>query len=152
MPPWEATHADLLSHHDFSPKWLAHMRRLTQPIGLQLAEMPVEPLLGAALLAASRSGCAEEVATVVGMLSVRSVWISRGDQRGLDEAKARCPVHTCQEKQSKPLTVHCTFAGLTERCLAQVLREPSNAVAQGIQVLEIVCCMKILIHAGGQGR
>ena len=59
-------------------------------MGTQLAELPLEPQLGAAMLAGVRRGCAEEVATVVSLLSVRSLWMKLGSQKGLDEARSRC--------------------------------------------------------------
>lgn len=62
---------------------------------MQLAELPVDPPLGAALLAGAESGCAVEVATVAALLSVRSVWVGRGDQKGLDEARGRCCCLPC---------------------------------------------------------
>lgn len=63
--------------------------RLVQPTGTQLAELPVEPMMGAALLAGSRTGCAEEVATALALLSVRSVWVRRGEQQAFEEARSR---------------------------------------------------------------
>lgn len=64
--------------------------RLSRPVGQQMAELPVEPRLAAALLAGGRMGCAEEVATVVAMLGVQSVWAgARNDRKALDEAKLR---------------------------------------------------------------
>ena len=64
--------------------------RLTQPQGVQMAELPLPPSLGAALLAGAETGCAREVAAVAALLSVRSVWVNRrGEEALLDEEKAR---------------------------------------------------------------
>ena len=55
-----------------------------------MAELPLPPSLGAALLASAETGCAREVAAVAALLSVRSVWVNRrGEEALLDEEKAR---------------------------------------------------------------
>ena len=65
--------------------------RLTRPLGLQISELPLDPRLGAALLAAGRLGCAGDVATVAAMLCVQGVWFTGGgDRRALEAAKAKC--------------------------------------------------------------
>lgn len=65
--------------------------RLSKPVGQQLAELPVDARLGAALLASGRLGCSEEAATVVAMLNVHSVWAgARGERKALEAAKAKC--------------------------------------------------------------
>ncbi|BDA45458.1 probable ATP-dependent RNA helicase DHX35 [Coccomyxa sp. Obi] len=67
--------------------------RLSKPVGQQLAELPVDPRLGAALLASGRLGCSEEAATVVAMLSVHSVWAgARGERKALEAAKEKFAV------------------------------------------------------------
>jgi ATP-dependent RNA helicase DDX35 len=67
--------------------------RLTTPIGTGMADLPVEPMLSRALLAGAALGCACEVATIVAMLGMQSVWsTSGGDRRALAEAKSRFAV------------------------------------------------------------
>lgn len=62
--------------------------RLSRPVGRHLAELPVDPRLGRALLASGELGCSEEVATIVAMLSVQSVWGSaRGERKPQEAAK-----------------------------------------------------------------
>lgn len=67
--------------------------KLTPSTGTLLAELPLEPQLGAALLAAAtRFGCCQELLTLAGMLSVPAVWASPaavGGKRALEEAKAK---------------------------------------------------------------
>ncbi|KAI3425228.1 hypothetical protein D9Q98_008996 [Chlorella vulgaris] len=65
--------------------------RLARPIGLQMAELPLDPVLARMLLAAGEMGCTAEVLTVVAMLSVQSIWAG-GGRRDVDEAKARFAV------------------------------------------------------------
>lgn len=48
--------------------------RLTREVGMPLAELPLPPLLGRALLAASKLGCLQEMVVVAAMMSVPRVW------------------------------------------------------------------------------
>lgn len=48
--------------------------QLTTPIGLQLAELPIEPQMGRALLAAVEMGCADDVVTIAACTSVDNIW------------------------------------------------------------------------------
>ena len=67
--------------------------RLTSPLGTRLAELPLEPQLGKALLASDKLGCVSEMLTVAAYLQVAHVWQSaRGKQRALDEARDRFAV------------------------------------------------------------
>ena len=67
--------------------------RLTAPLGTRLAELPLEPQLGKALLASDALGCVSEMLTVAAYLQVAHVWqSSRGRQRALDEARDRFAV------------------------------------------------------------
>ena len=67
--------------------------RLTRLLGMYLAELPLEPQLGKALLVSGELGCVEEMLTVASYLQVQSVWeSSRGRQRQLDEIKERFAV------------------------------------------------------------
>ena len=54
-----------------------------------MADLPLDPRLGRALLASTALGCSEEVVTVVAILSVQSIWFAGQGQRLLDEAKAK---------------------------------------------------------------
>ena len=67
--------------------------KLTSPLGQRLAELPLEPQLGKALLASDDLGCTSEMLTVAAYLQVTHVWqSSRGRQRALDEARDRFAV------------------------------------------------------------
>ena len=67
--------------------------KLTAPLGQRLAELPLEPQLGKALLASDHLGCTSEMLTVAAYLQVTHVWqSSRGRQRALDEARDRFAV------------------------------------------------------------
>ena len=85
-PPAEAMVRALESLHALGA--LEGDARLSRPLGVRMAELPLEPVLARVLLAGAAMKCAHEVATVVAMLSVQSVW-APGERRALDEARAR---------------------------------------------------------------
>ncbi|RUP46148.1 P-loop containing nucleoside triphosphate hydrolase protein, partial [Jimgerdemannia flammicorona] len=49
--------------------------RLTMPLGIQLAEFPVDPMLGKILLDSHKFNCGEEMLTIAAMLSVQNPFI-----------------------------------------------------------------------------
>ncbi|XWS12560.1 hypothetical protein CRYUN_Cryun37aG0100200 [Craigia yunnanensis] len=64
--------------------------KLTSPVGFQIAEIPLEPMISKMILASNELGCSEEIITIVAVLSIQSIWFSgRGAQKDLDEAKLR---------------------------------------------------------------
>ncbi|XVF27553.1 hypothetical protein REPUB_Repub14bG0118100 [Reevesia pubescens] len=64
--------------------------RLTSPVGFQVAEIPLEPMISKMILASNELGCSEETITIAAVLSIQSIWFSgRGAQKELDEAKLR---------------------------------------------------------------
>ncbi|XP_047332308.1 probable pre-mRNA-splicing factor ATP-dependent RNA helicase DEAH9 [Impatiens glandulifera] len=64
--------------------------KLTSPIGFQIAEIPLDPMISKMILASSEFGCSEEIITIAAVLSIQSIWVSgRGQQKGMDEAKLR---------------------------------------------------------------
>ena len=65
--------------------------RLTAPLGVRMTQLALDPRLSAALLAADRGGCTEELLTVAAMLSVQSIWVGgRENRRATDAAKLLC--------------------------------------------------------------
>lgn len=67
--------------------------KLTRPLGIHLAELPLEPQLGKALLVSGELGCVEEMLTVAAYLQVQTLWVSsRGQQKQLDEVRERFAV------------------------------------------------------------
>ncbi|GJY22960.1 probable pre-mRNA-splicing factor ATP-dependent RNA helicase DEAH9 isoform X1 [Tanacetum coccineum] len=63
--------------------------KLTSPVGFQVAELPLDPMVSKMIIASDQLGCSEEIITVSAVLSVQSIWISVKGQRELDEAKMR---------------------------------------------------------------
>ena len=69
--------------------------QLTQPLGGLLAELPLPPMLGRALLCAGELRCVEPMLTVAACLQVQSLWLPRGAAGGtaaFDEKRARFAV------------------------------------------------------------
>ncbi|CAG8613199.1 5761_t:CDS:10, partial [Paraglomus occultum] len=59
----------------YSLKALDDNGKLTVPLGVQLAEFPVDPMLGKILLDSPRFGCSTEILTIAAMISVQNVFI-----------------------------------------------------------------------------
>ncbi|XP_065560397.1 probable ATP-dependent RNA helicase DHX35 isoform X1 [Artemia franciscana] len=49
---------------------------LTMPLGLHLAELPLDPNLGKMLISSGDFGCSEEIASIIAMLQVESVFLT----------------------------------------------------------------------------
>ncbi|THU55710.1 hypothetical protein C4D60_Mb11t09440 [Musa balbisiana] len=64
--------------------------KLTSPIGYQVAEIPLDPMISKMILSACSFGCSEEIITIAAVLSVQSIWVSMwGAQKEFDEVKLR---------------------------------------------------------------
>ncbi|KAL0085039.1 helicase associated domain-containing protein [Phycomyces blakesleeanus] len=59
----------------YSLKAINDVGELTLPLGEQLAEFPVDPMLGKILLASGEFKCSEEIVTIAAMLSVQDIWV-----------------------------------------------------------------------------
>ena len=63
--------------------------KLTNPLGVRLAELPLHPTIGKALLVAGELGCSEELLSIAAMLTPKSIWMAgRGRVKALAAAKA----------------------------------------------------------------
>ncbi|KAI1314989.1 hypothetical protein EDD11_001425 [Mortierella claussenii] len=60
----------------FSLKALDDYGRLTIPLGMRLAEFPLDPLLGKILLDSGKFGCSHEMLTIAAMVSVQNIFIN----------------------------------------------------------------------------
>ncbi|KAJ3352695.1 ATPdependent RNA helicase [Entophlyctis luteolus] len=65
----------------YSLKALDDYGRLTMPFGLQVAELPVDPPLGAMLLNSHGFMCSEEALSIAAVLTVQNVFVSPSNQR-----------------------------------------------------------------------
>lgn len=74
----------------YSLRILDEDAKLTSPIGFQVAEFPLDPMIAKMILSANTFGCSEEIITIAAVLSVQSIWVSvRGTQKEFDEVKLR---------------------------------------------------------------
>ncbi|KAF9352473.1 hypothetical protein BGX26_009724 [Mortierella sp. AD094] len=60
----------------YSLKALDEYGRLTIPLGMRLAEFPLDPLLGKILLDSEKFGCSQEMLTIAAMVSVQNIFIN----------------------------------------------------------------------------
>ncbi|KAL9671491.1 hypothetical protein QQ045_009059 [Rhodiola kirilowii] len=64
--------------------------KLTSPIGFQVAEIPMDPMVAKMIISSNELGCSDEIITIAAVLSIQSIWASVwGSQKQLDEAKLR---------------------------------------------------------------
>ncbi|KAI7820234.1 putative ATP dependent RNA helicase [Gamsiella multidivaricata] len=60
----------------YSLKALDDYGRLTIPLGMRLAEFPLDPLLGKILLDSGNFNCSQEILTIAAMVSVQNVFVN----------------------------------------------------------------------------
>lgn len=68
---------------------LDRQAKLTSPLGFQVAELPLDPIVAKMLLSAAERGCWQEGLTIAAVLSVQTIWASGRERREMDEARAR---------------------------------------------------------------
>lgn len=54
-----------------------------------MAELPLDPRLGKAMIASVELGCSEEISVILAVLSVQSIWFSGQGVKALDTAKRK---------------------------------------------------------------
>jgi len=62
---------------------------LTKPLGIQMAELPVPPMLGRALLASGELDCSEEMLTIASMMQIENVFVSSSKDKMAAEKERR---------------------------------------------------------------
>jgi len=62
---------------------------LTNPVGVQMAELPVPPMLGRALLASGELGCCKEILTIASMMQIENVFVSSAKNKMAAEKERR---------------------------------------------------------------
>ncbi|CAG8532054.1 4999_t:CDS:10 [Paraglomus brasilianum] len=73
----------------YSLKALDDNGKLTVPLGVQLAEFPVDPMLGKILLDSPRFGCCTEILIIAAMISVQNVFIMPSNATAKAESERR---------------------------------------------------------------
>ncbi|XP_020295918.1 probable ATP-dependent RNA helicase DHX35 [Pseudomyrmex gracilis] len=76
---------------------------LTTPLGLTMAEIPLEPVLAKSLIASGEIGCSEEITTILAMLQVQNVFIQPGG--GQAALKARIAHRKFEVEEGDLLTL-----------------------------------------------
>ncbi|OLL26800.1 putative ATP-dependent RNA helicase DHX35 [Neolecta irregularis DAH-3] len=73
----------------FSLGALDDYAKLTKPLGLQMAEFPVRPMMAKSLLSSTQFGCGEQMLTIAAMTSVENIFVQSDDQRKHAESLKR---------------------------------------------------------------
>lgn len=64
--------------------------KLTKPLGMRMAELAVDPMMGKALLSAPSFDCLSEILTIAAMVSLQgAVWVQHEGDRKLSESSRR---------------------------------------------------------------
>ncbi|OJD20646.1 hypothetical protein ACJ73_08021 [Blastomyces percursus] len=64
--------------------------KLTRPLGIQMAELAVEPMMGKVLLSAPSFGCLSEILSIAAMTSLQgAVWFEKSDEKKAVESTRR---------------------------------------------------------------
>lgn len=87
---------------------------LTQPTGVQLARLPVEPMYGKVLLASGQMGCSEEALAVVAMVSTDVVFHQPRDKRE-EAAEAHARFRSAEGDHPTLLAVFRAYSGVTRK-------------------------------------
>ena len=62
---------------------------LTNLVGVQIAELPLPPMLGRALLASGELGCSDEMLTIASMMQIENVFVSSSKDKTAAEKEKR---------------------------------------------------------------
>lgn len=68
--------------------------KLTKPLGIRMAELAVDPMMGKVLLAAPKFGCLSEILTIAAMVSLQgTVWVQHdGDKKAAESHRRKFAV------------------------------------------------------------
>ncbi|KAL2011771.1 hypothetical protein VTN00DRAFT_4489 [Thermoascus crustaceus] len=68
--------------------------KLTKPLGMRMAELAVEPMMGKVLLSASSFGCLSEILSIAAMVSLQgSVWFQHeGEKKAMESSRRKFAV------------------------------------------------------------
>lgn len=86
--------------------------KLSDPVGSQMAQLPLEPLYAKAILVSSTFKCSEEMLTIVAMLSVESIFYTPREK--MKEAKA------ARQRFCSPDGDHITLVNIYKACFEEV--------------------------------
>ncbi|CAI9292886.1 unnamed protein product [Lactuca saligna] len=101
--------------------------KLTSPVGFQVAELPLDPMVSKMIIVSDKIECLEEIITIATILSVQSIWISVKGQRELDEAKLRFAVSERAAKKSS-IETRVSLKIMTKRYSESISEATSGAI------------------------
>lgn len=63
------------------PAGLDHYGRLTDPMGVRMAEFPLSPMFAKMLLESGSFGCSKEVVTIAAMMQIQNIFVVPSNQK-----------------------------------------------------------------------
>ncbi|CCJ29153.1 unnamed protein product [Pneumocystis jirovecii] len=76
----------------FSLNSLDEYGRLTNPLGMRMAEFPVDPKMAKTLLTSSEFGCTEQILSIAAMVSVQNVFLPQEDRKSFEAVRRKFSV------------------------------------------------------------
>uniref|UniRef100_A0A0D6QVP3 RNA helicase n=1 Tax=Araucaria cunninghamii TaxID=56994 RepID=A0A0D6QVP3_ARACU len=95
--------------------------KLSDPVGLQMARLPLEPLYAKAVLVSCTFKCSEEMLIAISMLSVESIFYTPREK--MKEARA------ARQRFCSPDGDHITFVNIYRACVEEVWKNKDNNAA-----------------------
>lgn len=68
---------------------LDHYGRLTDPMGVRMAEFPLSPMFAKMLLESGNFGCSKEIATIAAMMQIQNVFVVPPNQKKAAVSESR---------------------------------------------------------------
>lgn len=63
------------------PAGLDHYGRLTDPMGVRMAEFPLSPMFAKMLLESGNFGCSKEIVTIAAMMQIQNIFVVPPNQK-----------------------------------------------------------------------
>lgn len=60
---------------------LDHYGRLTDPLGMRMAEFPLSPMFAKMLLESGNFGCSKEIVTIASMMQIQNIFVVPPNQK-----------------------------------------------------------------------
>lgn len=74
---------------------LDHYGRLTDPIGVRMAEFPLSPMFAKMLLESGNFGCSKEIVTMAAMMQIQNIFVVPPNQKKAAVSKNGLPERAC---------------------------------------------------------
>lgn len=73
---------------------LDHYGRLTDPVGVRMAEFPLSPMFAKMLLESGNFGCSKEIVTIAAMMQIQNIFLVPPNQKKAAVSKASQEGHS----------------------------------------------------------